>query len=58
MITWLSKSTQAVNKPFFEANKYIQEVHLDISKYPDLNKQLQNVHARKPTKENINNGGS
>ena len=50
MITWLSKSTQAVNKPFFEANKYIQEVHLDISKYPDLNKQLQLL---KLTKEDL-----
>lgn len=50
MITWLSKSTQAVNKPFFETNKYIQEVHLDISKYPDLNKQLQLL---KLTKEDL-----
>lgn len=50
MITWLSKSTQASNKPFFETNKYIQEVHLDISKYPDLNKQLQLL---KLTKEDL-----
>lgn len=50
MITWLSKSTPASNKPFFETNKYIQEVHLDISKYPDLNKQLQLL---KLTKEDL-----
>lgn len=50
MITWLSKSTQASNKPFFDTNKYIQEVHLDISKYPDLNKQLQLL---KLTKEDL-----
>ena len=40
-MSWFSKSANTANKPFFETTKYIREVHLDVSKYPDLNKQLQ-----------------
>lgn len=50
MITWLSKSAKNANKPFFETTKFIREVHLDVSKYPDLNKQLQLL---KLTKEDL-----
>ncbi|MGN7477672.1 globin-coupled sensor protein [Solibacillus silvestris] len=36
-----SKTAKASNRPYFDLAKYSQEVYLDVSKYPDLNKQLQ-----------------
>ncbi|MEG0472227.1 MAG: globin-coupled sensor protein [Solibacillus sp.] len=41
MVNWFSKSSKASNRTFFDPAKYSNEVHLDISKYPELNKQLQ-----------------
>ncbi|ATP42249.1 methyl-accepting chemotaxis protein [Solibacillus sp. R5-41] len=41
MVNWFSKSSKASNQTFFDPAKYSNEVYLDISKYPELNKQLQ-----------------
>ncbi|MEG0383378.1 MAG: globin-coupled sensor protein [Solibacillus sp.] len=41
MVNWFSKSSKASNQTFFDSAKYSKEVILDISKYPELNKQLQ-----------------
>lgn len=49
MITLFSKFSKE-QQPFFNTNDYIQQVHLDISQYPDLHKQLQLL---KLTKEDL-----
>ncbi|MBD8038045.1 globin-coupled sensor protein [Solibacillus sp. A46] len=36
-----ARATKVSKKPYFDIDKYSQEVSLDVSKYPDLNKQLQ-----------------
>ena len=36
-----SRATKVSNNPYFDIAKYSHEVSLDVSKYPDLNKQLQ-----------------
>ncbi|WP_336046416.1 globin-coupled sensor protein [Solibacillus ferritrahens] len=36
-----TKATKVSKKPYFDIAKYSQEVSLDVSKYPDLSKQLQ-----------------
>lgn len=41
MINWFSKSPKASNQAFFDITKYSNEVILNISNYPQLNKQLQ-----------------
>lgn len=41
MVNWFSRSSKTSNQTFFNPAKYSNEVILDISKYPMLNKQLQ-----------------
>ena len=41
MVNWFSKSSKASNQLFLDPAKYANEVNLDISKYPELIKQLQ-----------------
>lgn len=41
MVNWFSKSSKVSNQSFFDSAKYSHEIHLDVSNYPDLNKQLQ-----------------
>ncbi|MCH7323539.1 globin-coupled sensor protein [Solibacillus sp. MA9] len=41
MVSWFSKSSKVSNQSFFDSAKYSHEIHLDVSNYPDLNKQLQ-----------------
>ncbi|WP_339214538.1 globin-coupled sensor protein [Solibacillus sp. FSL W8-0372] len=36
-----ARATKVSKKTYFDIDKYSQEVSLDVSKYPDLNKQLQ-----------------
>ena len=47
MVTWFSKSSKDSHQPFFDSANYSHDVHLDVSKYPDLNKQLQLLHLTK-----------
>lgn len=41
MVNWFSKSSKASNQTFFDPTKYSNDVILNISQYPELNKQLQ-----------------
>ena len=47
MVIRFSKSSKLSNQPFFDIAKYSHEVYLDVSKYPDLNKQLQILNLTK-----------
>ena len=47
MVSWFSKSPKVSNQPFFDIATYSHEVHLDVSNYPDLTKQLQLLHLTK-----------